>query len=259
MLKENITQRFAWRNFTLIELLVVVAIIAILASLLLPSLGGARFRAKKIADLSNMRQMTLGYLLYAGDHDGWLANGETSSAGPHETHVIQRDWSSYEYRDYRPLARDYNFMPATANPVTGAPAWDDPSNDETAISHSLGPILRHTRTYRPNHDYNSATPEQQQYVSPGRLASANSSHIMSCSWLIWDASTGLYYGTYMTNRNGQYLPYPEANSSFLTFTGTEHDGMHAATYDGAVNWRYAEELEFREHQTGNLIYFLPNP
>ena len=56
-------------GFTLIELLVVIAIIALLLGILLPSLGRAREQARKIACLSNMRQMGVAVSAYLLDSD----------------------------------------------------------------------------------------------------------------------------------------------------------------------------------------------
>jgi prepilin-type N-terminal cleavage/methylation domain-containing protein/prepilin-type processing-associated H-X9-DG protein len=64
------TRRKAQSGFTLIELLVVVAIIAILAALLLPSLKAARERARMVACANNVMNLLKAAHLYSDDNGG---------------------------------------------------------------------------------------------------------------------------------------------------------------------------------------------
>lgn len=69
------TRSASARGFTLIELLAVIAVIALLASLLLPALASAREAGRKAGCISNLRQIGIAVHAYSADFDGKIPYG----------------------------------------------------------------------------------------------------------------------------------------------------------------------------------------
>jgi len=62
------------RAFTLIELLVVISIIALLVSILLPSLSKAKMLAKEVSCRASLKAIGTGWIMYRDDHPGVIPN-----------------------------------------------------------------------------------------------------------------------------------------------------------------------------------------
>jgi len=184
--------------FTLIELLVVVAILAILASLLLPSLQEARRSAHGVACASNLHQAGILAQLYRQDYDDWVP---VHIGG----NVSIPSWRTllYEHGD-RASAQVFN-CPASRNRATTTAQFQDMNTG------AIGIIAEH-------HAYAYRT---QGFANPYGIHKNTSFTLGDCAWPLeggWkDPAASLYLAdSYITWYND--VQYPSIDAPF----GSDH-------------------------------------
>ena len=115
------------RHFTLIELLVVVAIIAILAAMLLPSLQRAKEVTRKVSCANNLKQHGLALGLYYDDFDGFAHKCRVNNLWPGGWlgalgYLPGATWDLYNHPYGAGLSMELNVCPAEQF-VRGDPSW----------------------------------------------------------------------------------------------------------------------------------------
>ena len=121
-------------GFTLVELLVVIGVIALLISILLPTLAGARKSARRVACASNLRQNTIALLQYADRHDGKLPLGYTNG------------WKQFNYAASRNGAFGGGTVPEPERPRWLGQLWLDdlmPAGEVWYCPEESDPLIRY--------------------------------------------------------------------------------------------------------------------
>ncbi len=130
------------RGFTLVELLVVIGIIALLISILMPTLGAANRAAKRMKCLSNLRNMQMAQILYCNDNRGYLIQAGLGHGGAHMHDEIAWFTTLNSYYQNKLVAR----CPADDSPhwgpaPEGSPIPSAPADQRRQSSYGINPFL----------------------------------------------------------------------------------------------------------------------
>ena len=199
-------------GFTLIELLVVIAIIAILAAILFPVFERARAKANQASCQSQLKQIALGFLMYAQDYDECLPSGSGTFARADWPYPIS-EWDIY----YDPCPYVSGWEIYLAPYTKNAAIYNCPSgpthNVDRGLRRSYGWNYLGTHSQIPGTDNGLAYPAET---------------ILSCDaaypYLSRRGATRAYLAT--------WLGHNEVNAKKR---GDRHNGMHNVAYcDGHV-------------------------
>jgi len=193
------------KGFTLIELLVVISIIALLLSILMPSLSKAKESAKRIVCQSNLKQWGLCFSMYTNHYNGsfgesWLIpviNGYGGLTWPNE---LEPYYQGSEKLLVCPSAtkghpnpqQDRDYMGARSRAWTWPWQWDYSTVMEPGDIASYG---RNGWVANPRSEYetlygNSNIQTRYNYRKAGAKGAANIPLLLDSVWVtVWSQST----------------------------------------------------------------------
>jgi len=243
-------------GFTLIELLVVIAIIAILAALLLPALSKAKDRAIRVKCLSNIKQIELSTIIYAGENDNKLPDMGQQGYWPWDVPqnpVMQSMLRSGCTRNvfYDPGYPDQNNDPAWnyaggAYHVTGyAYAWANsssltPTNQNLALDTVA--MKDTTRVGQPTLPRPSVSDRPLTTCVTISQNGENKAGIDNMTGYHWASITG---GLVVNGQTFQHRT-SHLNDNFPA-------GGNIGMLDGHVEWRDGREIQPRTASTANGV------
>lgn len=201
------------KGFTLIELLVVIAIIALLVSILLPSLKKAKDLANRVACASNSRSIAMALSFYLEEYDGVIPPG-------HATYPIGDVFWFFLLRPYMDgpdtQGRRSTSTWDTLNPTIICPADPNHGGDANAAVIQWGHD-EFRRSYNPNGEVSRGSIKVEDIVTP-----SDTLYMADHDWINLSSGTNWIWPEVDVNGN----VYP---------TGTLYLDMLPGWHDGIVN------------------------
>lgn len=230
-------------KFSLIELLIVVAIIAILVSLIQPALRKALQNANRAVCINQMKQVYFISVSYADDHSDFLPSQLRPNGSAHtiwipiDTYNIYKEYSLPDSHFGPPTFQDEeiylseNNDPGINSKVTGY-SW-------LMGQHSIMSAMIAQNKYEEER-WDSALKINQE---PDALVLADVNENWNFGAIRWVAAGHPGWGD---ERNMTFNTYEDYKPTPLEF-GSE--GGHITTLDGAVAWKYIDDMKIRYSQS----------
>lgn len=233
-------------GFTLVQLLVSIGIIAVLLALTLAGVGRLRESARRVEDLSNLRQLVAACTAYAGQNRGYLPPGRMAAAKPGED-----DYSWVNYSDcWRRLVAQVKGLDAIVSCASVRTGYGGVAEFGKPY-HGYGDDTVVGWIYWGGRDdlYDGA---QVTYRSPRRLGdrlTPGSQTLWTC-WC-WD-SNGHPSPSVCPHVGGNYVEYP-ANVPLKPAP----DGLGVALTDGSASFVPWSELVIIPQANKFKLYYQP--
>jgi prepilin-type N-terminal cleavage/methylation domain-containing protein/prepilin-type processing-associated H-X9-DG protein len=226
--------------FTLIELLVVISIVALLVSILLPALAKARQSAMAIKCGTQLKQVGLGFNLYAEDHkDSFPVAYDRNLPTPPR---YMAEW-------YREMVCQFDYLGRRFNPYAGAPYFNSKAVlTNPTLSYATGLLGCPSAEFLSEYINTPAAAHNPYYAQGGGYTAAGTNY--GLNWRAWTVrqNPNLYY---IDPLGRQEMIRP--SSTFMlseTQQGTTNGwAANMIPYAGGI-----DTLEYRHLGSLNMLY-----